>query len=266
MEFHCPECGLPIEAADLAPAQGVAVCRFCEKPHPLAACQDAVPYEQRNILPEQAVPKGVQLEDTMDGFRLTLSTSSCIAIFFIPFTLVWAGGSLGGIYGMQIAKGDFNLMMSLVGLPFLVVSIFLIAITVKTVAGRCVVELAGGQFSIRTGAMGVYRTQSVAWDDVLSCRLTEATSRGRSSYSPTYKVEVAFEGGKTLKLGGTEAERETVLWLNRFLAGQIQSSTTYQVEVVCEGGKTLKLGGTGTERETVLWLHRFLAGRIQRGR
>jgi hypothetical protein len=57
-----------------------------------------------------------------------------------------------------------------------------------------------------------------------------------------------------------------VLWLNRFLAGQIQRSTTYEVEVVCEGGKTLKLGGTGTEREKVLWLNRFLAGRIQRGR
>ena len=222
MEFHCPECGLPIEVADLAPAQGLAVCRFCEETFPLAACQTAVPFADRNIVPVTAPPKGVDFVETMDGFRLSLSTRSCIAIFLVPFTLFWAGGSLGGIYGMQIAKGEFNLVMSLFGLPFLVGSIFLIAITVMTVAGRCVVELAGGQFSIRTGAMGIYRTQSVAWDDVLSCRLTEATSRGRSSYSPTYKVEVAFEGGKTLKLGGTGTERETVLWLNRFLAGRIQ--------------------------------------------
>ena len=222
MEFHCPECGLPIETADLAPAQGVAVCRFCEKPYPLAACQEAVPYEQRNIVPEQAVPKGVQLEEAMDGFRLTLSTRSCIAFFLVPFTMVWAGGSVGGIYGMQIAKGEFNLVMSLFGIPFLAGSIFLVGLTVMAVAGRCVVELAGGNFSIRTGALGVYRTQSAAWNDVLSCRLTEATSRGRSSYSTTYQVEVACEGGKTLKLGGTGAERETVLWLSRFLAGRIQ--------------------------------------------
>jgi hypothetical protein len=222
MEFHCPECGLPIEVADLAPAQGVAVCRFCEKSHPLAACQAAVPYEQRNIVPEMAVPKGVRIEETMDGFRLTISTRSCIAIFLVPFTLFWAGGSLGGIYGMQIAKGEFNLVMSLFGLPFLAGSVFLIALTVMAVAGRCVVELAGGKFSIRTGALGIYRTQTAAWDDVLSCRLTEATSRGRSSYSTTYQVEVACEGDKTLRLGGTGAERETVLWLSRFLAGRIQ--------------------------------------------
>jgi hypothetical protein len=222
MDFHCPECGLPIAVADLAPAQGVAVCRFCEKPHPLAACQEALPFERRNITPERSLPKGVQLDETMDGFRLTLSTRSWIALFLVPFTLLWAGGSLGGIYGTQIAKGEFNLVMSLFGLPFLAGSVLLIALTVMTVWGRCVVELAGGKFSIRTGALGVYRTQSAAWDDVLSCRLTEATSRGRSSYSTTYQVEIACEGGQTLKLGGTGAQRETVLWLSRFLAGRIQ--------------------------------------------
>lgn len=222
MEFHCPECGLPIAVADLAPAQGIAVCRFCEKPYPLAACQEALPFERRHITPGHSLPKGVQLDETMDGFRLTLSTRSWIALFLVPFTLFWAGGSLGGIYGTQIAKGEFNLVMSLFGIPFLAGSVILVALTVMTVSGRRVVELVGGKFSIRTGALGIYRNQSAAWDDVLSCRLTEATSRGRSSYTTTYQVEVEVEGGKTLKLGGTGAERETVLWLSRFLAGRIQ--------------------------------------------
>jgi hypothetical protein len=222
MEFHCPECGLPIAASDLAPAQGLAVCRFCEKPHPLAACQEALPYERRHIVPVLTPPKGISLEETMDGFRLTLSTRSCVAFFLVPFTLFWAGGSLGGIYGTQVAKGEFNLMMSLFGLPFLAGSVFLLVVTVMAVAGRRVVELAGGKFSIRTGALGVYRSQTAAWDDVLSCRLTEATRRGRSSYSTTYEVELTCAGGKTLKLGGAGTERETVLWLSRFLAGRIQ--------------------------------------------
>ena len=222
MEFHCPDCGLPIEVADLAPAQGVAVCRFCQKPHPLQACQAAVPYEQRNILPEQAVPKGVQLEETMDGFRLSLSTRSCIAFFLVPFTLVWAGGSLGGIYGTQIAQGKFNWMMSLFGIPFLSGSVALIGLTIMTVAGRTVVELAGGKFSIRTGALGVYRTKSAAWHDVRSCRLTEATRRGRNSYHTSFQVEFKVDGGEDLKLSVAGVERETALWIARFLAGRIQ--------------------------------------------
>jgi hypothetical protein len=222
VELHCPDCGLPIQAADIAPAQGVAVCRFCEETFPLAACQTAVPFADRNIVPVMTPPKGVDFVETMDGFRLTLSTRSCIAIFLVPFTLVWAGGSLGGIYGTQIAKGEFNWMMSLFGLPFLVGSCFLIALTVMSVCGRTIVELAGGKFSIRTGALGVYRTQSAPWDDVRSCRLTEATRRGRNSYSTSFQVEFKVDGAKDLQLSAAGVERETALWLARFLAGRIQ--------------------------------------------
>ena len=222
MEFHCPDCGLPIQAADLAPAQGVAVCRFCEKPFPLEACQAAVPFADRNIVPVMTPPKGVDLVETMDGFRLTLSTRSCIAIFLVPFTLVWAGGSLGGIYGTQIAKGEFNCMMSLFGLPFLVGSVALIGLTVMSVAGRTIVELAGGKFSIRTGALGVYRTQSAPWHDVRSCRLTEATRRGRNRYSTSFQVEFKVDGAKDLRLSAAGVDRENALWLARFLAARIQ--------------------------------------------
>ena len=222
MEFHCPDCGLPIQAADLAPAQGVAVCRFCEKPFPLEACQAAVPFADRNIVPVMTPPNGVDLVETMDGFRLTLSTRSCIAIFLVPFTLVWAGGSLGGIYGTQIAKGEFNWIMSLFGLPFLVGSVALIGLTVMSVAGRTIVELAGGKFSIRTGALGVYRTQSAPWHDVRSCRLTEATRRGRNRYSTSFQVEFKVDGAKDLRLSAAGVDRENALWLARFLAARIQ--------------------------------------------
>jgi hypothetical protein len=206
VELHCPDCGLPIQAADIAPAQGVAVCRFCEETFPLAACQTAVPFADRNIVPVMTPPKGVDFVETMDGFRLTLSTRSCIAVFLVPFTLVWAGGSLGGIYGTQIAQGKFNWMMSLFGIPFLIGS----------------VALAGGKFSVRTGALGVYRTKSAVWHDVRSCRLTEATRRGRNSYHTSFQVEFKVDGGEDLKLSVAGVERETALWVARFLAGRIQ--------------------------------------------
>jgi len=222
VEFHCPDCGLPIAAVDLAPAQGVAVCRFCEKPFPMTACQTAIPFEQRNIVPVMTPPKGVDLVETMDGFRLTMSTRSCIAIFLVPFTLVWAGGSLGGIYGTQIAKGEFNWMMSLFGLPFLLGSVALIGLTVMSVAGRTVVELAGGTFTIRIGALGIYCTRSAPWNDVRSCRLAEVSRRGRNSYSTSFQIEFKVDGAKDLEMSAAGVDRETALWLARFLAGRIQ--------------------------------------------
>jgi hypothetical protein len=167
-------------------------------------------------------PKGVDFVETMDGFRLSLSTRSCIAFFLVPFTLVWAGGSLGGIYGTQIAQGKFNWMMSLFGIPFLLGSIALIGLTIMTVAGRTIVELAGDKFSVRTGALGVYRTKSAAWRDVRSCRLTEATRRGRNSYHTSFQLEFKVDGGEDLEMSVAGVERETALWIARFLAGRIQ--------------------------------------------
>ena len=210
---------MPIATEDLAPAQGLAVCRFCEKPFPLAASQAAVPYERRPSVPEPTPPKGVSLVETMDGFQLFISTRSWAAVFLVPFTLVWSGGSLGGIYGTQFAKGYFSLTMSLFGLPFLIGSVFLIGLTVMAVAGRSIVELAGGRLRLRTGALGVYRTKSADWRDVRGCRLTEVSLRGR--YSNSFQVEVAVEGGKPLRVG-IGAERETMLWVSRFLAGRIR--------------------------------------------
>ncbi len=222
MELHCPDCGLPIQAADIAPPQGVAVCRFCEKPFPLAACQTAVPLADRNIVPVMTPPKGVDLAETMDGFRLSLSTRSCVAFFLVPFTLAWTGGAVGGIYGTQFVQKEFNWILSLFGLPFLIASFFLIGLTIMTVAGRVIVELANGRFSIRAGAFGVYRTKSADWTSVRSCRLTEATRRGRNSYHTSFQVEFEVDGCEDLKLSVTGMERETALWIARFLAGRIQ--------------------------------------------
>ncbi|MFZ9990903.1 MAG: hypothetical protein ACO3J6_00585 [Opitutales bacterium] len=219
MELHCPDCGLPIQARDIAPAQGVAVCRFCEKSFPLASCQTAVPFADRNIVPAMTPPKGVDLTETMDGFRLSLSTRSCVAFFLVPFTLAWTGGAVGGIYGTQFVQKEFNWILSLFGLPFLIASFFLIGLTIMTVAGRAIVELANGRFSIRAGAFGVYRTKSADWTSVRSCRLTEET---RDRNATGYQVECEVDGGENLKLSVGGMERETALWVTRFLAGRIQ--------------------------------------------
>ena len=34
--------------------------------------------------------------------------------------LIWSGGSLGGIYGTQIANQEFSLLQSLFGIPFII--------------------------------------------------------------------------------------------------------------------------------------------------
>jgi hypothetical protein len=218
MELHCPDCGLPIPAVEVAPSAGLAVCRLCDQTYPLAACQQARPLEERADLPLGPPPKGVVVTEGVDGFRLEASTRSCMAFFLVPFTLLWAGGSLGGIYGTQFYKGEFNLWMSLFGIPFLLGSAFLIGLTAMTVAGRQVIELKHGRLHVHAGAFGLRWGRSVDWRDVESVRLNEKTGRG---YRAVHEVEILVRGDKPLSLGsGIEADR--LRWTLRFLAGRIR--------------------------------------------
>ena len=221
MALHCPDCGLPIPTAEVAPSAGLAVCRLCDRTYTLAACQEALPIEERVDLPLGTPPKGVTLAEGMDGFRLTLTTRSPMALFLVPFTLFWAGGSLGGLYGTQIAKGEFNLMMSLFGIPFLLGSVFLIGFTLMSVAGSQVVELKGGRLRVHAGAFGLRWGRSVDWRDVESARLHERPARGRRRYGSVHEVEVSVRGDKPLSFGsGIDPER--LRWAIRFLAARIR--------------------------------------------
>lgn len=221
MALHCPDCGLPIPTTEVAPSAGLAVCRLCDRTYPLTACQEALPIEERADLPLGAPPKGVTVTEGMDGFKVSVSTRSCMAVFLVPFTLFWAGGSLGGLYGTQIAKGEFNLMMSLFGIPFLIGSVFLIGFTAMSVAGRQVIELKGGRLHVNTGAFGLRWGRSADWRDVESVRLNERPAGGRRRYGSMHEVEVSVRGDKPLSLGsGIDPER--LRWATRFLAARIR--------------------------------------------
>jgi hypothetical protein len=95
--------------------------------------------------------------------------------------MVWSGGSLGGIYGTQIAKGDFNLGMSLFGLPFLFGTILFGSIAVMTVCGKFVVRAAGRDGELFVGAGSIGYRKKFRWDEVKDIRIeTKRGNKGRT--------------------------------------------------------------------------------------
>ena len=139
MTIHCPACGLPILPTEITPAGDLAYCRLCERTSTVDACRAAKPLAQRPASSENP-PKGLQLTENLTGFQIVLSTASWAALILWPFMLVWAGGSLGGIYGRQIKSGEFNWMLSLFGLPFLIGSVILFGVAFMSTFGRVIIQ------------------------------------------------------------------------------------------------------------------------------
>ena len=167
MEILCPSCRSRIPADDLNVSTDIALCRACDKPFRISEAVGSAPADPQLLA---TPPSGAWFDPLPDGFRAGASTRSWMALFIVPFTCVWSGGSLFGIYGTQIVHGRFNVGMSLFGLPFLLGSMFLISWCLMSVAGSVRITRHGDQLSIFTGVGPIGWTRQFAWSDFKSVR------------------------------------------------------------------------------------------------
>ena len=170
--LHCPDCEREIPLEDVNPATDVALCRPCERMHSFAALAgtsgDALGGDDFGTIAEvdlDHLPRWVRvIADPGSDLRVVHRRISTAVLFLIPFTLVWGGGSMGGIYGSQFASGQFSLILSLFGIPFLLGTIALVSITGFMLLGRIEIAMLRGEGTLFTGVGRVGRTQHFLYD------------------------------------------------------------------------------------------------------
>ena len=144
-------------------------------------------------------PKGAWKYEDYDGMIIGASTRSPIAFFLVPFMTVWSGGSLGGIYITQMTSGEFNLMLSLFGIPFLIGSIVLLCINLMAIAGK--VEVAIGMDSyVFTGVGKIGIKKRFDWDSVNNIYEQE-NIRSTGSRNNKITSSIIMEGSTRIKIG-----------------------------------------------------------------
>lgn len=174
----CPKCDGEIPLDDVNVSSDIALCRKCKHSFSFA---EAVSDTSVELVDLNKPPKGIWLTRTPHGFELGSSTRSAIAFFLIPFMLVWSGGSMGALYGSQIAKGDFSLFQSLFGLPFLFGTVVLAAFTIMTICGKLCIRADGNQGEVFLGAGQLGYRKKFLWDQVKDIRVeTKRTSKGNT--------------------------------------------------------------------------------------
>ena len=108
--YFCPKCGAEVPLSDINVSSDLMLCKSCGETSSFAEAVNEVGDESVLVKPP---PKHLRIEtDPMDPERRTTITYkkiSPLALFFVPFTCVWAGFSMMGIYGSQIIKGVLEL-------------------------------------------------------------------------------------------------------------------------------------------------------------
>ena len=167
MDVLCPSCRARIAPDDINVFTDIALCRSCGNTFRLSEIIGAVPSTSVDL---HSPPSGAWYTPMTDGFVAGATTRTWMALFLVPFTCVWAGGSMAAIYGTQIMKGQFSLFPSLFGLPFLVGSIFLVSWCAMCVAGKVTVTRHSDQLTIFTGVGSIGWTRTCALSDFSTVR------------------------------------------------------------------------------------------------
>src|SRR6185503_14602125 len=174
MQITCPTCHAKIVTDDINVSTDVALCRRCGNTfhvsEVLGGTSSILSSLVSSMVPPSGPvdlntpPSGAWYEPAADGFVAGASTRTWMALFIVPFTCVWAGGSMTGIYGTQLMKGHFNLGMSLFGLPFLIGSCFLVSFCAMMVLGKVPISVHGYRLAVFTGVgpSGITRTASLS--------------------------------------------------------------------------------------------------------
>jgi hypothetical protein len=217
-DYICPYCHAAIGLDDVNVTTDVALCRACGKTSSFALIAGS-----SAITPDQIehVPKYVMVEkNPLRGTTITYRKISAILLFLIPFTAFWSGMSMWGIYGKQIARGQFDLGQSLFGLPFLIGTVILVSVILFLLLGKWQVRLhrGNGEVFVGIGPLGWTRRFSYSRDTQIALR----NSSMRSNNTPLQAIVV--QNGNEEFMFGAPLTMETKQYIAATLMQETQSA------------------------------------------
>jgi uncharacterized protein YbaR (Trm112 family) len=191
--LNCPQCLTQILNVDINIASDVAKCARCNN---IFKISENLPTQIDNTFDFTNPPSGAWIYEDLDKSTIGATTRSWLALFLVPFILVWSGGSLGGIYGSQILSGDFNPFMSLFGIPFLIGTVIFGSLAIMTTAGKVEIYLDEEGGKIFTGVWIIGYSSYFKWREVSQIK-EDITTRSRGGATKT----ILIEGSKRISFG-----------------------------------------------------------------
>ena len=160
--MNCPKCNTPISIENINIQENIAKCTSCQN---IFKASEGLDTSDSKFNMNQP-PSGAWYEQTPSETIIGATTRSAMALFLIPFVCVWSGLSIGSIYGSQIANQEFSLFESLLGLPFLIGTLFLLKMVLMSIFGKVEIHTNRQGGTIFTGIGAIGKKQTFLWREV----------------------------------------------------------------------------------------------------
>ncbi len=181
MTYRCPKCGAEVPMKNINVEKDLMLCPSCGV---TSAFSEVVEPENGYIArlsekPPKHLTVVAEIEPNDVCETVTATYRRIVpgaTLFLVIFSCFWVGGSMFGIYGTQIMKHQFDLKISLFGIPFVIGSIFLISTCLFALFGKRVLRLKRGNGSFFSGVGPIGKTVRFTYN-----RATKVT-KGNSNY------------------------------------------------------------------------------------
>lgn len=163
-EYSCPDCRTVIAHDDMNIKEGVAVCSRCGKISKLIDLVEEFDSADYSRLLYEKPPRGIKLVrdkmNPMGELTLIYKRINPAVLFLIPFTAIWSGFSMFGIYIGPFLKDDkIPLEQALMGIPFAIGTIILLVSIFSMLFGKRILTLSNGKGTYAFKVFGIGRTK-----------------------------------------------------------------------------------------------------------
>ncbi|MFK7756597.1 MAG: hypothetical protein AB8B53_06670 [Flavobacteriales bacterium] len=194
--MKCPQCNSIVEDSNINIQTDIGKCQSCQHIFKISLQFDE---SQNSAFDLYDPPKGAWIRTDVSHIIVGATTRSLWAFFLVPFMVVWSGGALGGIYGTQIVNGKFNLMMLLIGIPFILGSVLFWSLALMAIWGKVEITInkSGGKTFTGLGKFGF--SKSFLWEDV--SRIRENDQQNNFRYPGKQGKGILIEGKRRITVG-----------------------------------------------------------------
>ncbi len=191
---QCPQCGREIVSADFNVSTDLAYCRNCDKSLKYSDLIDAGDGAGFN---PSSLPRHLRIFDDGSGEVLRYRRISPLLFFFIPFTAMWSGMSMFGLFKTLMQKG-FS-MDSLFFLPFFLGTLALLCAILYMLFGKVELRERGGEWTIFTGVGPLGYRRRFFSGEVVSVRCE--WSKVQQNHQQCREIVIRLKDGSSRKFG-----------------------------------------------------------------
>ncbi|MCB9263323.1 MAG: hypothetical protein H6607_13195 [Flavobacteriales bacterium] len=189
--MKCPNCNTEVLNENINIHTDVGQCQNCYNIFKISEAIDDLNADGFDL---NTPPRGTWIRHEMHQIVIGATTRSPLAIFLVPFAVIWSGMAIGGIYVSQILEGKFDPLMSLFGIPFLIGSIILWGVTLMAIGGKVELTLNRQGGKIFTGVGSIGQTKKFDWAEISTVKEDQRNIK----YSRVQGGSILLEGKRRI--------------------------------------------------------------------